>query len=142
MDSTLILEHLEQFASPVRRLTPDAAAEHERCQRPVGLALAACEKSVQIVYEYNLRHEDKRHEPWLGRVVTQMTAAFDGLEAELPPDGVWLFGGMPGQARDQCGGRLDVHAQSLPGAACGGAMSAAGCADDPGEALLRSSLGR
>ena len=97
MDSTLILEHVERFASPVRRLTPDTAAEHARCQRLVGLALAACEKSVQIVYEYNLRPEDKRHQPWLDRVVMQMTAAFDTLEAELPPNGAWLFGGVPSQ---------------------------------------------
>lgn len=49
----------------------------------IGLALAACEKSVQIVYEHNLRPAEKLHEPWVQRVTGQMLAAFDSLEAEL-----------------------------------------------------------
>ena len=49
----------------------------------IGLALAACEKSVQIVYEYNLRPSEKLHAPWLARVTGQLQAACGALEAEL-----------------------------------------------------------
>ena len=48
----------------------------------VGLALAACEKSVQIVYERELRPAEKLHAPWIARVTEQLLAAYDALEAE------------------------------------------------------------
>jgi hypothetical protein len=48
-----------------------------------GLALAACEKSVQIVYEHELRPSEKLHQPWVSRVTGQLLAAYGALEAEL-----------------------------------------------------------
>ncbi|HET9763887.1 MAG TPA: glutathione S-transferase [Casimicrobiaceae bacterium] len=82
MDSTLILEYAEALAHP-RSLMPrdQAALQHEL--RLLGLALAACEKAVQIVYERNQRPAEKRHEPWLQRVSVQLLAAFEGLEEAL-----------------------------------------------------------
>ena len=82
MDSTLILEYAEALAEP-RSLMPAALAERQRTLQLVGLALAACEKSVQIVYERHLRPAEKQHAPWVARVQGQMAAAFAALEAEL-----------------------------------------------------------
>lgn len=81
MDSTLILDYAEALAAP-RSLMPHGLAERQADLRTIGLALAACEKSVQLVYE-NLRPQDKRHEPWVTRVVGQMHAAFGELETDL-----------------------------------------------------------
>ena len=81
MDSTLIIEHAETLAG--RRLRPADAAGHLRDLRLTGLALAACEKTVQIVYERNLRPAEKQHQPWLVRVQGQLTAACATLEQEL-----------------------------------------------------------
>ena len=81
MDSTLILDYAEALAAP-KSLMPRALAQRQAALRTVGLALAACEKSVQLVYE-NLRPPEKRHEPWAARVLGQMHAAFGELEAEL-----------------------------------------------------------
>ena len=67
-DSTLIIDAMEHGLPAERRLAPTGAAEFARHQRIVGLALAACEKTVQIVYEHRLRPEEKRHQPWLDRV--------------------------------------------------------------------------
>lgn len=83
MDSTLILQYAEALAGSGRRLLPTGIAELQRTLRIVGLALAACEKSVQIVYEHALRPAEKIHAPWLERVTGQLLAAYDGLEAEL-----------------------------------------------------------
>jgi glutathione S-transferase len=55
MDSSLILEYLERIAPPTRRLSPTGVKAHARCQRLTGLALVAAEKSVQLLYERNLR---------------------------------------------------------------------------------------
>ena len=82
MDSTLIIEYAEALAAP-RSLMPTKIAERQRTLQLTGLALAACEKSVQIVYEHHVRPAEKLHAPWLERVTGQMLAALDGLEAEL-----------------------------------------------------------
>jgi len=82
MDSTLMLEYAEAMARP-RTLMPRALPELLPALRIIGLALAATEKSVQIVYERDLRPSQKIHEPWLERVTSQALAAYSELEAEL-----------------------------------------------------------
>lgn len=82
MDSTLILEYAERLASP-RTLMPSDAQEFQHALRVIGLALAACEKSAQIVSEHNLRPPEKVHEPWLERVTGQLLAAYDALEIAI-----------------------------------------------------------
>ena len=82
MDSTLILDYAEALAAP-RSLLPQALPQRRAALRTIGLALAACEKSVQLVYERNLRPPEKQHEPWADRVIGQMHAAYGELEAEL-----------------------------------------------------------
>ncbi len=98
MDSTLILDYAERLAPIDRRLAPKALDEYARAQRAVGLALAACEKSVQIVYERTLRPAEKHHQPWLDRVQKQLLEAYRLLETEAGSGEVWLFGDRPLQA--------------------------------------------
>lgn len=81
MDSGLIIDYAEALAG--RSLLPEAFPERQRALKQLGLALAACEKGVQRVYELKLRPEDKQHEPWLTRVQGQMLAACAGLEQSL-----------------------------------------------------------
>ncbi|HJV94440.1 MAG TPA: glutathione S-transferase [Albitalea sp.] len=83
MDSTLILDYAEHLAAPGRSLMPSGLPERQRELRLIGLGLAACEKSVQIVYEHELRPAEKLHQPWLTRVTGQLLAAYAALEAEL-----------------------------------------------------------
>ena len=83
MDSTLILEFAECLAAPTKSLMPADIAERQQALRVIGLGLAACEKSVQIIYERELRPAEKQHQPWLERVSGQLLAAFAALEAEL-----------------------------------------------------------
>ena len=82
MDSTLILDYAEALARP-RTLMPAGLKDRQHALRLIGLALAATEKSVQIVYEHGLRPAEKVHAPWLGRVTGQMQAAFGELEQAL-----------------------------------------------------------
>lgn len=98
MDSSLILDHLDRLVPPGRRLVPDDADAHARNQRLAGLALAACEKTVQLVYEFNLRPAEKQHQPWIDRVAGQLRTAYRLLDAEIGRDGGWLFADRPLQA--------------------------------------------
>jgi glutathione S-transferase len=81
MDSTLLLQYAEARAG--RSLSPTDPAALARELRLVGLALAACEKTAQIIYERGLRPAEKRHQPWVDRVSGQLAAAFGALDAEL-----------------------------------------------------------
>jgi glutathione S-transferase len=95
MDSTLILDYAERLVPPERRLSPAGLAEYARGQRLTGLALAACEKMVQIVYEHNLRPAEKRHQPWLDRVGGQLRQAWGLIESEIGSGDAWLCGNCP-----------------------------------------------
>src|SRR5690348_9280490 len=82
MDSTLILDYAEALAAP-RSLMPGKLADRRATLRIIGLALAACDKSVQLVYERELRPPEKRHEPWVTRVTGQVHAAYRELETDF-----------------------------------------------------------
>jgi len=82
MDSTLILDYAEALARP-RSLLPATPTQRAAALRIIGLALAACEKSVQIIYERGQRPPEKLHQPWVARVTGQLLAAYDELEQEL-----------------------------------------------------------
>jgi glutathione S-transferase len=92
MDSTLILDYIEATVSSERRLTPLELGQRREALRLVGLALAAADKCVQIVYEKEQRPKEKRHEPWLNRVIGQANAAFAELEPAAARAKGWLQG--------------------------------------------------
>ena len=83
MDSSLILDYLEALAPTDRKLLPQQPAALAKDLHVLGLALAACEKSVQIVYEHNLRPAEKLHAPWLERVTGQLLAAYALLDKQV-----------------------------------------------------------
>jgi glutathione S-transferase len=93
MDSTLILDYLESTVDPSRRLMPSEVQARKEALRITGLALAAADKCVQIVYEKEQRPADKRHLPWLDRVTGQANAAFGELERAASQSKPWLQGG-------------------------------------------------
>lgn len=80
MDSSLMIDLLEHQAG--RSLMPAEPAERIRATRLLGLALAACEKAVQMYYELQ-RAEGRRDPDWFARVDQQLRAACIGLELEL-----------------------------------------------------------
>jgi glutathione S-transferase len=87
MDSTLMLEYAETLAQAQgrRSLMPANLPGRQAELRVIGLALAACEKSVQIIYERGLRPPEKQHEPWIERVTGQLLAAFSATAETLAP---------------------------------------------------------
>ncbi|MEO8627345.1 MAG: glutathione S-transferase [Betaproteobacteria bacterium] len=81
MDSSLILQFIDSNIET--SLWSRDQSERQLEFRAVGLALAACDKSVQIIYERNLRPASAQYEPWLERVTGQLLAAYAGLEREV-----------------------------------------------------------
>jgi glutathione S-transferase len=81
MDSSVILDYAQALAR--RSLLPADLSALQSDLRVIGLGLAACDKSVQLIYERALRPAEKQHEPWATRVTGQFQAALTGLEAEF-----------------------------------------------------------
>ncbi|MCA8002539.1 glutathione S-transferase [Burkholderia metallica] len=92
IDSSLIVDYLDHRVEPERRLLPDAVDARLRALVPVGFALAAAEKTVQIVYEQALRPADKQHAPWIERVLSQLEGAYGALEPLVAAANGWLGG--------------------------------------------------
>jgi len=92
MDSTLIVDYLEHVVAPAKALMPPHGTERQEALRLIGLAMAACEKCVQIVYEKQQRPPEKRHDPWFQRVAGQANAAFGELERACAKARPWLQG--------------------------------------------------
>lgn len=98
MDSTLILDYLEGLAAPGKRLMPEAGAARLEALRLVGLALAACDKGVTLIYERERRPAEKFHEPWYERSLGQALAAYAALEDAAGRASPWLQGEGPNAA--------------------------------------------
>lgn len=81
MEWPLILDDAQALAAGRKSLMPAGPRERKHALRLIGLAMAACEKSVQIIYERALRPEAKQHAPWVDRVTGRMLAALEALEA-------------------------------------------------------------
>jgi glutathione S-transferase len=86
MDSGVILDYLTAAYPRVAALTPsDLAGGRLRALRAMALGLTVMEKAVQRHYERALRPPEKRHDPWVERVMGQLLA---GLAAS--PTSLWL----------------------------------------------------
>jgi glutathione S-transferase len=95
MDSGLILDYLETLVPADQRLLPIGGTGRRDILQRIGIALVACEKTVQHYYEMALRPAAKREQSWLDRVAGQLHAAYDLLEpmvARAPSGGAWLGG--------------------------------------------------
>lgn len=92
MDSTLILDYLETLVPAEKRLLPAIGAPRRDALKRIGIALVACEKTVQHYYELNLRPPEKIEQPWLERVAGQLHAAYDLLEPIAARARPWIGG--------------------------------------------------
>ncbi|MES2603381.1 MAG: glutathione S-transferase [Pseudomonadota bacterium] len=97
MDSSLILQFVEAALSSGHSLWTGEQIQLQHEYRAVSLALVACEKSAQAVYETNLRPASKQYDPWLQRVRGQLQDAYAALEQEIQQRPK-LFAGAPNHA--------------------------------------------
>lgn len=90
IDSSAIIDYLDEQVGPERALIPPAGTERRLCLRLISFALGAAEKAAQIVYERGQRPADKVFANWIERCHSQINGALATLEKEhLSP---WLLG--------------------------------------------------
>ena len=91
MDSSVILDYLAGLDPHIAALTRSQAPQRLLALRATGLALTVMEKAVQRNYERIHRPIEKRHVPWVDRIMNQLTAGLGALDAELP-ESSWITG--------------------------------------------------
>ncbi|HTS86559.1 MAG TPA: glutathione S-transferase family protein [Usitatibacter sp.] len=92
MDSTLILDYVESTVAPGKRLMPQAVAERQAALRMVGLALAATDKVVNVIYEKEQRPPERMHQAWVDRAIGQVRAALGEMEPVAAKARGWMGG--------------------------------------------------
>lgn len=95
VESSAILDYLDELVGPKRALLPPSGAERRRQLRLVSTALGACEKAVAIYYENHKRAPGTQDPQWLARLHDQVRAAIGWLEPRIPA----LNNGRPNQAQ-------------------------------------------
>jgi glutathione S-transferase len=80
IESSAILDYLDDSVGPMRALLPPAGRERRAALRLMALATGAADKAAIQVYEVVFRPEDKRHAPWVARCRKQVEGALAELE--------------------------------------------------------------
>lgn len=99
MESSAILDWIDETAGESRALLPARGADRRRALQLMAMATGAADKGVAQLYEAAFRPVDKRHEPWVARCRTQMESGLAELDrACAAADGEWLLGARLTQA--------------------------------------------
>ncbi|MDJ0653882.1 MAG: glutathione S-transferase N-terminal domain-containing protein [Xanthomonadales bacterium] len=84
VESSAILDYLDELAGPGRALTPPSGADRRRVLQRSSMATGACEKAVAIVYETQKRAPEYQDPAWLSRLQHQLARAVGWLDENIP----------------------------------------------------------
>ncbi|HEY5972228.1 MAG TPA: glutathione S-transferase family protein [Pseudoxanthomonas sp.] len=99
IESSMILDYLDQQAGAQAALLPPTGAPRRQAQSLMALATGAVDKGILIVMERVFRPEEKRHEPFLERCRAQIGGALAELDRLCAAsEGRWLVGEAMTQA--------------------------------------------
>ncbi|GHA26398.1 glutathione S-transferase [Devosia pacifica] len=94
IETSAIIDYLEDTAEPAERLIPASGEDRLVCQQRIALANALSEKGVAYVYETERRPADKQWKEWIERLEAQVRSGLEALESHLPAEG-WMGGDKP-----------------------------------------------
>jgi glutathione S-transferase len=100
IESSIILDYLDEQAGPERRLLPAAGAPRRVVQDWLALITGTLDKGIQIAYERIFKPAEKQHEPWLQRCREQTKGGLLELDRRCAErgDAPWLCGDAISQA--------------------------------------------
>lgn len=96
VDSTAIIDHLDEIAGPDAALTPPGGKARRQVLSLLGIELGIMEKLVSVLYERQFRPKEKWHRPWIDACEVQIRDGFEWLNGEIGTD--WLVGDRMTQA--------------------------------------------
>lgn len=83
IDSTAILDTLDQMVGPDKALMPTAGAPRRDAMQLVAFAVGACDKMVSAYYERTRRPAEFLYEDWARRCEGQARAALEQIDTAL-----------------------------------------------------------
>ncbi len=94
MESSAILDYLDERAGPARALLPASGIDRRAALRVISIMTGAAEKGRDQLYERLFRPREKWHQPWIDRCNLQMHGALAELErfAAWRGENRWLIG--------------------------------------------------
>ena len=98
VESSLILDHIDELAEAGRSLMPQDPRARLECRRLMGIGTVALDKSISLVYERTQRPERLQHPGWIERSRLQVQSACLLLEQAVEGVPGWLFADEPLQA--------------------------------------------
>lgn len=90
IETTAIVDWLEETAEPGRRLIPETGLARRTCLQQIAVSNSTAEKSVALVYDKNRRPEEYHYPDWIARLEAQISAGLQAMSS-ITPDG--FFGG-------------------------------------------------
>jgi glutathione S-transferase len=92
VESSAILDALDDLAGPTRALLPRSGPDRRAGLRVCSLATGLADKAVVLLYEHVLRTEDRRSAVWVSRCQDQIRDALALLDSERSarPTQYWL----------------------------------------------------
>ena len=88
IESSAILDAIDQMVGPERALIPPSGAARRQVLKTVSVGVGCADKSVWAYYEVTKRPEEKIHKPWLEQNEGQVLVGYAYLEDQLKQFGV------------------------------------------------------
>ena len=100
IESSMILDYLDEQAGPERRLLPAAGAPRRLVQDWLALITGTLDKGIQIAYDRIFKPGDKQHAPWIERCYEQTNGGLRELDRRCADraGAPWLCGDAISQA--------------------------------------------
>jgi glutathione S-transferase len=98
VDSSAIIDHLDEVYGRDRALTPAAGADRRAVLRVAALTMGACDKALQAAYHRNHSPPEKLHQPWIDDCRAQAINALAAVDAKIAPGSPYLLLGRLTQA--------------------------------------------
>lgn len=94
IETSAIIDHLEETAPADKRLIPASGADRRRCLQRIAVGNSTAEKSVALFYERNRRPAEFHWHDWHTRLEDQIAGGLANLEGIVPGKG-WMGGDRP-----------------------------------------------
>ena len=98
VDSSAIIDHLDEAYGRDRALTPAAGADRRAVLKVAAIMMGACDKGLQAAYERKRRPPHMQYQPWIDDCVAQVTNAIMAVDALIDADQPYLLLGRLTQA--------------------------------------------
>ena len=91
VETSAIVDHLEETAPEGRRLIPQGGAARRAALQDIAYATSTAEKIVALVYDKVRRPQELHYPAWIERLEGQIVAGLRVMEGRVPVEG-WMSG--------------------------------------------------